>query len=71
MLILLLSLSLAVPVSAFAPTALAALNSSLNWLIAEIVVLHGLTVALFGQLIRMRAAIGVDRPTEVSEFRAE
>ena len=70
-LILLLSLLLAVPASAFEPTALAALNSSLNWLIAAIVVLLGLTVALFDQLIRMRAAIGADPPTEVSEFRAE
>ena len=70
-LILLLSLSLAGPAIAFEPAALAALNSSLTWLIAAIVVLLGLTVAVFGQLLRMRAAIGADPLTEVSEYRAE
>ena len=53
------------------PAALSALTSSLNLLLAAVVVLLGLTAALFGQLVRMRAAIGADPPTEVSEFRAE
>ena len=70
-LILLWSLSLAGPAITFEPAALAALNSSLNWLIKAIVVPLGLTLALFGQLPRMRAAIGADPLTEVSEYRAE
>ncbi len=66
-----LLLPLVVPAFVLEPAALAALNSSLNWLIAAIFVLFGLTMALFGQLLRMRAAIGAEPPTEVSEYRAE
>ena len=71
LLILRLLLPLIAAAIVLEPAALAALASSLKLLLATIVVLLGLTAALFGQLIRMRAAIGADPPTEVSEFRAE
>ncbi len=50
-----LSLVLTLPAMALGSAAVPALN---NWLIAAVVALLGLTVALFGHLIRMRAAIG-------------
>ena len=71
LLMLLLSLPLIAPAIVLEPAALSALNSKLNLLVAVMLFLLGLTVALFAQLIRMRAAIGADPPTEVSEFRAE